>query len=365
MPSGDFEALKRKIPDHIREISYVKQVLKSSGWINSYYDVVRKLIGDKYYKEAIDILIEIQRQTKRNGIVDLIREIPLNDSICHYMEFVLDSIKNESEEEIYDTLNYIWVSYLLEYSKMLGYKSEGVVPWFHDRFDVEKEAEIRGIEYALKISNIIVNSFPNPSDSFRKKNEWTINGIIEMFVLNNNIERAEEITNDFLADDSYKKKSFYSAFISEYDDQKKYGKAIPLARWILDKVVIKKEKSEDNIKKAKLFFINLLALSKSYEEAEREYRELGELQKAAEMYERAGMKQKAIEIYTEIEREKWGGISPEDQEIKCPNCGEELEPDWDVCPRCETVFYRKKRCTSCGRELKPQWKICPDCKEKI
>ena len=48
--------------------------------------------------------------------------------------------------------------------------------------------------------------------------------------------------------------------------------------------------------------------------------------------------------------------------ITCNNCGEQLEPEWDECPYCETPVVRKLICSNCGKELKPTMRKCPYCK---
>lgn len=53
-----------------------------------------------------------------------------------------------------------------------------------------------------------------------------------------------------------------------------------------------------------------------------------------------------------------------DQEsLKCKNCGEDLESDWDVCPCCGTPTpIAQLLCPGCSRPVKPKWKLCPKCK---
>jgi type IV pilus assembly protein PilB len=43
----------------------------------------------------------------------------------------------------------------------------------------------------------------------------------------------------------------------------------------------------------------------------------------------------------------------------CSGCGEFLDPEFLVCPSCETPF--RQRCPSCGRALQTGWNICPFC----
>jgi len=43
----------------------------------------------------------------------------------------------------------------------------------------------------------------------------------------------------------------------------------------------------------------------------------------------------------------------------CPHCQAATEPDWLVCPYCQTQLRRK--CVSCGRLLDLDWVVCPYC----
>ena len=57
----------------------------------------------------------------------------------------------------------------------------------------------------------------------------------------------------------------------------------------------------------------------------------------------------------------------------CVNCGNQLEEEWKVCPKCgvEVVRQQKKEqnvekpkqrvCEKCGNELKEDWLKCPFC----
>ena len=78
---------------------------------------------------------------------------------------------------------------------------------------------------------------------------------------------------------------------------------------------------------------------------------------------------------------------------KCPKCGDEVEPDWKVCPSCDAPLGAKApppkpvappkpeikvkpkeepkkvealpavagKCPKCGDEVEPDWKVCPSC----
>ena len=45
--------------------------------------------------------------------------------------------------------------------------------------------------------------------------------------------------------------------------------------------------------------------------------------------------------------------------LKCSTCGENIEPDWEICPSCENVLNLDV-CV-CGQKIKPHWKRCPAC----
>ena len=51
--------------------------------------------------------------------------------------------------------------------------------------------------------------------------------------------------------------------------------------------------------------------------------------------------------------------------MKCPSCGEHLEPSWDECPACETPTGAPGTCPTCGGSLKSHWKKCPSCKTSL
>lgn len=43
----------------------------------------------------------------------------------------------------------------------------------------------------------------------------------------------------------------------------------------------------------------------------------------------------------------------------CPGCERHVQPDWTVCPSCQTVL--KKTCEHCGKLIELPWNICPYC----
>lgn len=44
----------------------------------------------------------------------------------------------------------------------------------------------------------------------------------------------------------------------------------------------------------------------------------------------------------------------------CPSCGNEVRPDFLICPHCRKKL--KNPCISCSRPLEFNWKVCPYCK---
>jgi len=47
----------------------------------------------------------------------------------------------------------------------------------------------------------------------------------------------------------------------------------------------------------------------------------------------------------------------------CPGCQRKVEPDFVVCPSCQTQL--KTQCANCGRLLHPKWTICPYCATSV
>ena len=48
----------------------------------------------------------------------------------------------------------------------------------------------------------------------------------------------------------------------------------------------------------------------------------------------------------------------EEQSV-CPGCERHIQPDWMVCPSCQTKL--RKTCHSCSRLMELPWNICPYC----
>ena len=49
--------------------------------------------------------------------------------------------------------------------------------------------------------------------------------------------------------------------------------------------------------------------------------------------------------------------------LLCPHCDQEVERDFLRCPNCQRKL--KDPCVSCGRPLEPQWSICPYCETEV
>ena len=47
----------------------------------------------------------------------------------------------------------------------------------------------------------------------------------------------------------------------------------------------------------------------------------------------------------------------------CVKCGENLEPDWVICPFCKTE--KGPKLCACGKELEQEWVACPYCKKDV
>lgn len=44
---------------------------------------------------------------------------------------------------------------------------------------------------------------------------------------------------------------------------------------------------------------------------------------------------------------------------QCPGCDRKVDPDWQLCPSCNTRL--KKVCHNCGKLMELSWNICPYC----
>lgn len=51
-------------------------------------------------------------------------------------------------------------------------------------------------------------------------------------------------------------------------------------------------------------------------------------------------------------------------DLKCPGCGEPVQPNWKLCPMCETRL-QPLRCPQCGAPVENVWKRCPECEAPL
>lgn len=59
---------------------------------------------------------------------------------------------------------------------------------------------------------------------------------------------------------------------------------------------------------------------------------------------------------------KYGEI----EDSVCTKCGEQIKPEWKVCPICATHLSREdEKCSQCGLPLKAGWKACPECGTRV
>ena len=47
----------------------------------------------------------------------------------------------------------------------------------------------------------------------------------------------------------------------------------------------------------------------------------------------------------------------------CPSCKQQVQPDFILCPNCQTQL--KRRCPSCDRPLHLRWVVCPYCGQQV
>lgn len=51
------------------------------------------------------------------------------------------------------------------------------------------------------------------------------------------------------------------------------------------------------------------------------------------------------------------------EEKNCPNCGNHVEKNFNICPICKETLKRK--CSSCGELVEVAWKYCPYCEKNL
>ncbi len=100
------------------------------------------------------------------------------------------------------------------------------------------------------------------------------------------------------------------------------------------------------------------------------YRDKKQYKKAAEIALLNSQKKIAAELYKMAGRVSEGKkaslFSKKDRIetiFKCPTCGEEVKPNWEMCPNCENVLT--VNVCECGEPIKPHWKRCPTCHRKL
>ena len=67
-----------------------------------------------------------------------------------------------------------------------------------------------------------------------------------------------------------------------------------------------------------------------------------------------------IIYYFFIYKEAYKTIFEQNDGKKCPNCGNHIEPNYNVCPVCKETL--RKKCPDCGKMVDINWKYCPYCK---
>lgn len=63
--------------------------------------------------------------------------------------------------------------------------------------------------------------------------------------------------------------------------------------------------------------------------------------------------------YGLIYRDNYKNVFNAEENKKCPNCGNSVEKDFNVCPICKETL--KKKCFNCGHRVDISWKYCPYC----
>lgn len=70
-----------------------------------------------------------------------------------------------------------------------------------------------------------------------------------------------------------------------------------------------------------------------------------------------------IIYYTLLYGKNHKNILKVDESKKCPNCGNPVEKNFNVCPICKETL--KKKCTDCGESVDASWKYCPYCEANL
>jgi tetratricopeptide (TPR) repeat protein len=397
---------------------------ENSGFL---YQAQKLLFKEKFFEEGVDLLIEYQKKANKFQLEILPDEIPF-EYLCYYIEKLINLISPtilNLMENLLKSLGlhfnpekhiYIWdfihheelKNSVKRYPKILQHTFN------HEKIAALLKGDKNEFEYRYReaYKNAVFNRyfFSDNRDEIGLDNLRTLSikmlKTLESFSNKEGLPKVRNIlihgcmiilmaTKDYtlllnyveiliLYDDSFLSgklahQKILSSLFHIFLAQKNYHKAIDIA-----KKLIATEGWSLNDKgfiEMKYFYINLLEMNKYYNDAEQEYRELGDLQRSAEMYEKAADEaekegnnaqakefySKAAEIYEEIEKSK-KTTQEEDKEEnklegKCPNCGETIEKeDWVVCPNCMTELKTRK-CKFCGMRLKSHWKVCPICRK--
>lgn len=70
-----------------------------------------------------------------------------------------------------------------------------------------------------------------------------------------------------------------------------------------------------------------------------------------------------IVYYFSIYKVDYKNVFKNKLDTKCPNCGNYVEKDFNVCPICKETL--KKKCPSCGEMAEASWKYCPYCESNL
>ncbi len=70
-----------------------------------------------------------------------------------------------------------------------------------------------------------------------------------------------------------------------------------------------------------------------------------------------------IIYYFFIYKEAYKNIFEQKNGKKCPNCGNPVESNYNVCPVCKETL--RKKCPDCGKMVDINWKHCPYCEGQL
>lgn len=70
-----------------------------------------------------------------------------------------------------------------------------------------------------------------------------------------------------------------------------------------------------------------------------------------------------IIYYLLIYKENYKTLFDQINGKKCPNCGNDIETSYNVCPICKETL--KKKCPDCEKMVDINWKYCPYCKTTL